>query len=427
MGGWRFSCGLAIVLLIAAAPAGCQRHELVATPNLLQNQNPEHVFAACSACSQGPNMDVLYATDREPRAPGDGQAYGYGRDRRLAFGTATVALQPEPTWQQLIAESTSPNRRASYTLRTEGCKQLGSFDAMLDRLEPHGKGVRLASEAVSDIQVQQKNFHIMLAERLARTPQKDVYVFVHGVDNTFDDSLFRAAEVWHFMGRTGVPVAYSWPAGFGGIRGYAYDRESSEFTVFHFKCFLQMVASCPGVERVHIVAHSRGTDVAISALRELNIACLAAGKDTQTELKLENLVLAAPDLDEDVFMQRFVVENLLCAAHRTTIYASTSDRAIGMADLVFASRRRVGALGPRDFSPEIRKGLARLQNLQFIDCKVTHFSTSHDYVFAHPAALSDLILVLRDRLPPGAAHGRPLLQPGEGLWELHNDYLAAKR
>src|SRR2546423_4724680 len=96
---------------------------------------------------------------------------------------------------------------------------------------------------------------------------------------------------------------------------------------------------------------------------------------------------------------------------------------MGMAAVIFASRRRVGALGPRDFSPEIRKRRAKLPNLQFIDCKVTPFSTSHDYVFAHPAALSDLILVLRDRLPPGAEHGRPLLQPVEGVWELHNDYL----
>ena len=69
--------------------------------------------------------------------------------------------------------------------------------------------------------------------------------------------------------------------------------------------------------------------------------------------------------------------------------------------------------------------LAKLPNLQFVDCKVTRFSTSHDYIFAHPAALSDLILVLRDRLPPGAP-GRPLLQPAEGVWELHNDYLARK-
>jgi esterase/lipase superfamily enzyme len=442
--------GPAIILLIsvALASSGCQRQALVATPNILIDQDPERVFAACPTCSQVPSMDVLYATDRQGTESRDDPTYSYVRDRRLAFGTATVALQPEPTsmqsiadlakalgpgvyipqqatWSQLIADSTRANRRTAYSLRTERCKQLGSFDLLLERIEPHGNGVRLASEAVSDFHRQQHAFHGMLTDRLDHTAQKDVYVFVHGVDNSFDDALFRAAEVWHFMGRAGVPVVYSWPAGFGGIRGYAYDRESSEFTVFHFKCFLQMLATCRGVERIHIVAHSRGTDVAISALRELNIAYVAAGKDTQAELKLENLVLAAPDLDEDVFMQRFVAENLLNTAHRTTIYTSTSDRMIGLSDLVFASKRRVGALGPRDFSPEVRKRLAKLPSLQFIDCKVTHFSTSHDYVFAHPAALSDLILVLRDRLPPGAP-GRPLLQPAEGIWEIHNDYAARK-
>jgi esterase/lipase superfamily enzyme len=410
----------------AVAAAGCQGPVLVATPNVLIKQDPDHVFGACAAACQGPDMDVLYATDRDAADTPQGMSYGYGRARRLAFGVATVKLDPNPTWKELIADSTRQERRESYALHTGACQQLGSFNPMLDRLQPHAGGVQLASEVVSDFAIQQKNFQGLLAERLAQSPQKDVYVFVHGVNNSFEDSLFRAAEVWHFLGRTGVPVVYSWPAGYGGLRGYAYDRESGEFTVFHFKYFLQMVATCPGVERVHIVAHSRGSDVAITALRELHIACRAQGKDTQAELKLENLVLAAPDLDEDVFMQRFVAENLLRAAHRTTIYTSASDRAIRLADVVFASRRRVGLMGPRDFSPAARQILAKLPNLQFIDCKVNHFGSSHDYVFAHPAALSDLILVLRDSRPPGVESGRPLLQPVAGVWELHNDYLARR-
>jgi esterase/lipase superfamily enzyme len=173
-----------------------------------------------------------------------------------------------------------------------------------------------------------------------------------------------------------------------------------------------------------LVAHSRGTDVIISALRELHIAYQAQGRSTQEALKLENLVLAAPDLDEEVFLQRFVAEKMLRAANRTTIYASEDDKAIEFADMVFASRKRLGMLGPRDFGPRARRALARLPNLQFIDCKVSHFSSSHDYVFAHPAALSDLILVLRDRKPPGPEHGRPLTQSVAGVWELSNEYLA---
>ncbi len=412
-----------VVLALAVLAPACQQQDLlVATPNLLLHENPENVFGACPACAQGPDMDVLYATDRGATSTIDGLVYNHDRARRLAFGTATVALTPEPTWKELIAASTREERKENYALHRATCKELGSFDPMLERLEPQGGGVQLASAAVAGFLDQQRNLHGLLAERLAQVAQKDVYIFIHGVDNTFDDAVFRAAEVWHFMGRAGVPVVYSWPAGFGGVRGYAYDRESGEFTIFHLKYFLQMVASCPGVERIHVIAHSRGCDVAVTALRELHIAYQAQGKDTQAELKLWNLVLAAPDLDEDVFMQRFVAENLLRAARRTTIYTSTTDKAIEAADLVFGSRQRVGAMEAHDFSPRARQALAKLPTLQFVDCKVTHFSTSHDYVFAHPAALSDLILVLRDGRGPGAANGRPLVQPVEGIWELGNDY-----
>src|SRR5262249_42569188 len=151
-------------------------------------------------------------------------------------------------------------------------------------------------------------FQESLQNRLAQSPLKDVYIFVHGFNNTFDDAVFRAAEVWHFMGRVGVPIAYTWPAGLGGIRGYAYDRESGEFTVGHLREFIRSVATCPGVERVHLVAHSLGVHVTISALLELHLIYAAQGKSTKCELKLENLVLAAPDVDEELFMQRFVGE-----------------------------------------------------------------------------------------------------------------------
>jgi esterase/lipase superfamily enzyme len=365
----------------------------------------------------------LYATDREPVANPTGPGYGSGRGRRLAFGTATIAMTPQRSWKELIADSTSAERRVSYELRPAACREYGVFDPRLERFETHADGIQLCSGACHEFQEQQRRFHGVLAERLAQSMEKDVYIFIHGVDNTFDDAVLRAAEVWHFMGRAGVPMVYSWPAGFGGVRGYAHDRESGEYTIFHLKFFLQMVASCPGVERVHIVAHSRGCDVVVTALRELHIACHAKGQHTADELKLENLVLAAPDLDQDVFMQRFVAENLIRAARRTTVYTSTTDQALEMADLVFGGRRRLGALGPRDFSPQTRHALAQLANLQFIDCKVTHATTTHDYVFSHPAALSDLILVLRDRRAPGAANGRPLIQPVEGVWELTNDYL----
>ncbi len=416
------------LLLLAAllASCGCHRY-LVATPNILLHRDCCRTFDDCPAGCQSPDMEVIYATDRaNDKDTAAGPNYGYKRAKWLAFGTAKVSLNPHPTWQQLRADSLVQRRKQDYALNVSEVREAGRFAFVLDKLRATKDGLDVTARTYRELEQERAKLHDLLRERLAHTPQKDVFIFIHGFNTAFNDSVYRPAEVWHFMGRVGVPIAYTWPAGFPDLRGYAYDRESGEFTIFHLKNFIRTVASCPEVERIHLVAHSRGTDVTITALRELNIEYQAKGESTAEALKIENLVLAAPDLDEDVFMQRFTAENLLEAAKRTTIYVSTRDKAIGLADFLFASKRRVGALGPRDFSPSMRQMLAKLPNLQFIECNVKSSSivASHDYVFNHPAALSDLILVLRDRRPPGAENGRPLRQSVEGVWELTNDYLA---
>ena len=307
-----------ILLLAVNLPmtAGCTRH-LVETPNLLRDQDPQLVYDACPLDCRSPDAAVLYATDRTIVANGKNPAtYGYGRANRLAFGIANVSLSRHPTWDGLIQASTQTGRGREFELKLTSFQEVGRIKPVFEHAHVGESGLVLTKEVVHELETQRAQFHDLLQKRLAQTKQKDVYLFVHGYNNTFDDAVFRAAEVWHFMGRVGVPIAYTWPAGRGGIRGYAYDRESGEFTVSHLRRFIQTVAECPDVERVHLIAHSRGCDVAISALRELHLTISAQGKTTQRELKLENLVLAAPDIDEEVFMQRSVGENLLQAAKR---------------------------------------------------------------------------------------------------------------
>jgi esterase/lipase superfamily enzyme len=422
------------LLFVAVTPfmSGCHRY-LVETPNLLRAQDPLRIYADCPEDCQTADAAVLYATDRA--VSGDNKSnptYGYTRASSLAYGVANVSLNPNPSWKELIQESTKAKRGREFELKVASIQEVGRIDprhelakgknkAMFTQVSQDGPALQqaMAQEVATD----PGPLHDLLRRRLAQADRKDVYIYVHGYNNSFDDAVFRAAEVWHFMGRVGVPIAFTWPAGRGGVRGYAYDRESGEFSVGHLRNFIQTVADCPEVERIHLVAHSRGCDVTISALRELHLAINAQGKSTQRELKLENLVLAAPDVDEDVFMQRFVGEGLLQAARRTTIYASDRDRAIELSDIVFASRRRLGLLAVKDFNPKMKRGLAKLPNVQFIECKLSGLWIGHSYVFEHPAALSDLILVLRDRRPPGVENGRPLHQPAEGIWELTDDYL----
>src|SRR5262249_47170285 len=134
------------------------------------------------------------------------------------------------------------------------------------------------------------------------SPRKEVVLFVHGYANAFQDAAFSMADLCHFFGREFVCAIFTWPAGGsrGMMAGYNVDRESGEFAVQHLKQTIRLIAQTPGVKHIHLMAHSRGTDVLASALREMNIESYAGGASISDRFKLKNIVLLAPDIDADV-------------------------------------------------------------------------------------------------------------------------------
>lgn len=252
-------------------------------------------------------------------------------------------------------------------------------------------------------------------------PAKDVYIYIHGYNNAFEDAVSVIAELWHFAGRRGVPIAYSWPAGRGGLRGYFYDRESGEFTVYHLKEFLKIVANCEEVERIHLIAHSRGTDVTVTALRELYLE-LKDKLRPREERKLANVILAAPDLDVEVISQRIVAEEFIKHLGRLTVYMSTTDVALGFSTWLFVSQKRIGRITVDDLPPVMKRRAHGSQKVALVDARVSSGFVGHSYFYSHPAVLSDLILILRDNLDPGAENGRPLEPLGPSYWGIEEDY-----
>jgi esterase/lipase superfamily enzyme len=211
-----------------------------------------------------------------------------------------------------------------------------------------------------------------------------------------------------------------------------------------------MLAMHPDVERVHVISHSRGTDVALTSIRELHnevrgalratpLAVRAATLDgdtvppedgafapanTAAALKLATFVLAAPDLDLEVFIQRFFGENAIRAAERVVVYFSKEDEALELADWLFRSKRRLGAMRIEDFPESMRPMLSQVRSLELVNAKVSGY-TSHSYILQHPAALSDIMRLLNERANVGSER-RPLVKQTAGLWELNNDYLKPK-
>lgn len=428
-----------------ATLAGCET-TMIPTPYVMVGDAGRKAYAEVSPEMRTPEIPVLYVTDRAADGQDEhGPRYGYRRSNQLAFGTATVSYSPTPTWEELVEASTTEKRERDYVPSVSRIEELGHFAPTSDRMEVKDGVLVRRADAAEGWRAEQEAF-CAAVDRFARaTSRKEAIVFVHGYNNQFHHAVIRLAEAWHFGGRAGIPIVYTWPAGSGGLKGYAYDRESGEFTIVHLKLLLWALADCPSIEKVHIVSHSRGTDVATTALRELNAEVRGSypdgpfarriykgresllkdappGPDMHDVFKIETLVLAAPDLDVEVFAQRFMGENLLRGARRTVLYFSKEDSALGMADWLFRSRRRLGAIQIGDFDERARSRIAHLNNLQVINCEVTGH-TSHSYILQHPAALSDLLLLLRDQKPPGAENGRPLKPVGDSIWTLDNSYL----
>ncbi len=423
----RYSKALTIAaaIVVALALTACQR-VMAPTPTIVA-QTPDP-YANVAPERRTTSVPMLYVTDRafEPTKKRP-VWYGYGRSSQLSFGVAEVRFGKDLTWEELVEATSTSKRKKEIPMSIGAVTELGRLPSNIPALHYADGQYRESDEIMQERQRLLNEFYKTLSERLAATSKKDVYIFVHGYHNTFEDSMYAISQLWHYAGREGVPIVYSWPAGSPGLlRGYTHDRESGEYTVYHLKSFIAAVAKTPGLERLHLIGHSRGTDVLITAVRELHIGFSAAGKSTREELKLENLMLAAPDLDGEVTSQRIIAERLYNATRRFTIYVSPTDEAIGTADWLFSSNKRVGQVSYDDLRPETKASLAVLRELNVIDVTLRTSGHGHSYFYDQPQVSSDVLLLLSGDRPPGAEYGRPLIEKAPGWWELDKDYLLKK-
>ena len=411
---------LIATMLFFLTSLGCATgHPLMPTPNLYDRSGgyPE---SEVSPADRNNRVDLLYTTDRAPEIVDDTLAYGSRRSASAAFGSVALEIGDGITWNELVELSETNRRDANPKVHVRAINELGRFPAtprpftVVDGVVVEDGEVESARKRV------EAEFLEELHRRLAMAKDKDVILFVHGFNNSFDEAAQSQAEVWHFLGRRGVPILYSWPAAHGGLFGYFVDRESGEFTIFHLKEFLRLLASSPQVGRLHILAHSRGTDVVTTALRELVIEARAAGKNPRESLRIANLILAAPDLDMDIVRQRLMAEKFGPAIGQITIYTTQADRALGASQTMMGGIR-FGRVQGTDLGEREQRIFTEVTNVNIIDVQGVDSLIGHGYFHSNPAASSDLILILRDGSRPGPP-GRPLTHDTLNLWTMPKDY-----
>jgi len=427
--GARPRAGLLIGLgLVAGVAAGCasgpELGVLMPTPNLYVHaeSNP---FADVPEPLRTNKVELFYVTDRQPAATKDGMAdYGHGRSLSMAYGDCMVEIGNNVSWDELVSASRTHTRTVPLPLTVRSTIERGRFPEAPLRLARTKDGVTEHPAEVAQQEKMTQQLRDALCKRLATAKRKEAFVFVHGSFSSFDEAAHMFAGLWHFLGREGVPIMYSWPTGYPGplLWAYMYDRESSEFTGHHLKQFLRILASVPELEKIHLISHSRGTAVASDAVGELFVEGTAAGQDLHKTFKIGQLVLAAPDMDFEVMTQSMAEGRLFRGLDRLTVYVSEEDEAIDAATFLFASNRRLGRLRLEDITPDIQEEFEITPHTQVIDAKITMTALAHYYFMTSPAVSSDLILTLRYNRGPGAKNGRPLIKHFTNYWEIRDGY-----
>lgn len=182
----------------------------------------------------------------------------------------------------------------------------------------------------------EKDFIRSLNAQLALRPpgKRKVFVFIHGYNTMFAEGLYRFTQIVDDAEAPGVPVLFTW-ASRGRLTGYVYDSNSATAARDDLEHTLRLVFAS-NAEEVNILAHSMGNWVTVEALRQIKIS-----GNLPPIRKLGAVILAAPDIDVDVFkseMRRFGKPR-----KPFFVVVSRDDRALRFSDFIAGGKERLGA------------------------------------------------------------------------------------
>ncbi len=318
--------------------------------------------------------------------------YSTDRSRMVRVGLATVEIGPGMTWDELVRESLAAKRDRKPRLKLAAYEEYGPlwstdwppnirFDRDWDAAGvDRGPGDRFV-EAIEE--------HLALSER------KQITVYVHGFNTTFDENLIRASEFWHYMSRDEIMISFDWPSK-GSLFSYEVDKANATFAIRQFRVLLEFLAENTSVKRINIIAHSAGNPIAVEALRQLSLKYYDLdNEEAQRRTRIGRVILAAPDMDLDTALSA-AVDGAGRVTQGFIVYASKRDKALGFSAGIFGDVRLGNSIG--ELTEDEREALIA-NDTQWIDVGQAekHSSTwlGHSYFHDNPWVSSDLMLYLR--------------------------------
>ncbi len=239
-------------------------------------------------------------------------------------------------------------------------------------------------------------------------PGRNLLVFIHGFNNTFEAAITRAAFITQWFAGSGLPgtdtsvVAFSWPSlgklfSFPDLSGdYRTDQGKAGQSGVHLMSFFAnlqplLAAARRSGRRVILVTHSMGNWVLQAGIESWLM------HNNGPAVLFDAAVLAAADEVYDSFSYPFPqrLSGLTHFAGQVSAYFSRADEALILSNLVNGVQR-LGQDGPAGDSDTTKFPPALFRTMDCTACQDYDFNTSssHEYYRRSPTVRADIASVI---------------------------------
>ena len=236
------------------------------------------------------------------------------------------------------------------------------------------------------------NFFKKLSNNIQKSDKKSSFLFVHGYNVSFADAAKRTAQISYDLLFDGEAVFYSWPSR-GITADYTVDEANIAWSETNIKNFLADYLTRTKADDIYLVAHSMGNRGLTKALVSLMT------EKPELSKKIKEIILAAPDIDADVF-KRDIAPQMVARTHKPiTLYVSSDDVALK------ASRQVHGSFRAGDSG----QGVVLVKGIETIDASGVDTSfLGHSYFASTSSIISDIFDLIKTG---NRATNRKVLQP----------------
>lgn len=151
----------------------------------------------------------------------------------------------------------------------------------------------IAKSRTNELVADKNMFFTQLKAAMDLSPGKQVILFVHGYNNSFESAIETAAELEYYF--QSPVVAFSWPSQHATDK-YTFDECNSEWSLRDFRTLLTDLDSRIGASNVVIVGHSMGNRLLLWGLVARADRARVTDQDASPP-HYKAIVFSSPDVD----------------------------------------------------------------------------------------------------------------------------------